>query len=265
MWLVLETEEYLARSGDRELVDRLKPRLLDIAGYFADYLNGDGLLENLPPVVFVDATRANKLTQGVSYPSNMLWTRALDALARLYDLPAFAVRAAAMRKEILRQSWNGRWFRDHAVRDLEGRLAPSEECTEACQYYAYFCGVATSASHPDHWRTLVEDFGPQRETTGLHAEVHPTDCFIGRQLRLEVMSQAGLGDRILSDIKGYFGDMAEKTGTLWEYKSGRHSLSHGFQGHVAYLLHRATTVTKGMAREAADAPSWRQSHRHQIR
>lgn len=248
MWLVLEVEEYLSRSGDRALVDRLKGRLLGIESYFRDYVNGDGLLENLPGVVFVDASRANGLTQGVNYPSNMLWAKALDSLSRLYGLPALAKRATEMRRTILGQSWNGTWFCDNAVRAADGRLVSSGEKTEVCQYYAFFCGVATAASHPGLWRTLVEDFGPARRATGRHPDVQSTNSFIGYQLRLEVLSRAGLSARVIRDLKGYYADMAAKTGTLWEYDSERCSLSHGLQSHVVTFLFRDAQAATNVVR-----------------
>ena len=54
MWLVIEVEEYLKRSGDRATVAALKPRLVAFVEYMKTFRNSDGLLENLPSWVFVE-------------------------------------------------------------------------------------------------------------------------------------------------------------------------------------------------------------------
>ncbi|MDX1284789.1 MAG: hypothetical protein R3182_07255, partial [Draconibacterium sp.] len=46
MWFVLELEEYQYRSGDQELVDALKYRVLELIEYFEKFKNSDGLLES---------------------------------------------------------------------------------------------------------------------------------------------------------------------------------------------------------------------------
>ena len=83
MWFVLELEEYLKRTGDRATIDRARTRIYELVAFFRPYLNEDGLLEKLPKWVFVEWSRANKLVQDVSYPSNMLYAEMLDVVARL--------------------------------------------------------------------------------------------------------------------------------------------------------------------------------------
>ena len=53
MWLVMELREYLDRSGDREMIDAFKDKLYDLVEFFKQYINEDGLLENLDAWVFV--------------------------------------------------------------------------------------------------------------------------------------------------------------------------------------------------------------------
>jgi alpha-L-rhamnosidase len=57
MWLILELEEYLARSGDRALVDAFRPRVQGLLDFYAKYLNSDGLLEKLPSWVLSNGAR----------------------------------------------------------------------------------------------------------------------------------------------------------------------------------------------------------------
>ncbi|MEA3226930.1 MAG: hypothetical protein U9Q07_13345, partial [Planctomycetota bacterium] len=69
MWFVVQLEEYQARSGDRELVAALRPRLEVLYQYFQKFTNEDGLLEKLESWVFVEWSKANSFVQDVSYPS----------------------------------------------------------------------------------------------------------------------------------------------------------------------------------------------------
>ncbi len=242
MWFVLETEEYLRRTGDRTLVDALRPRLEKFVAFLWKYRNADGLLERLPSWVFVEWSRANKLVQDVNYPSNMTWADTLDAMDRLYGRPDFAAEAARVRAEVRRQSWTGTWFCDNAVRQKDGSLKLSGECTETCQYYAFFHRVATPETHPALWKTLLADFGPKRYDPSdrkkmlKHPEIWPSNAFIGNYLRLKLLERAGRGRQILDETKGYFTYMAERTGTLWENDTTSASCNHGFASYAAVLL-----------------------------
>ena len=242
MWFVLETEEYLRRTGDRTLVDALRPRLEKFVAFLWKYRNADGLLERLPSWVFVEWSRANKLVQDVNYPSNMTWADTLDAMDRLYGRPDFAAEAARVRAAVRRQSWTGTWFCDNAVRQKDGTLKLSGECTETCQYYAFFHRVATPETHPALWKTLLADFGPKRYDPSdrkkmlKHPEIWPSNAFIGNYLRLKLLERAGRGRQILDETKGYFTYMAERTGTLWENDTTSASCNHGFASYAAVLL-----------------------------
>ncbi len=242
MWFVLETEEYLHRTGDREIVDMLRPRLEKLVKFLWKFRNSDGLLEKLPSWVFVEWSRSNKLVQDVNYPSNMTWADVLDAMDRLYGRPDLAAEAKRVRAEIVRQSWTGAWFCDNSVRQKDGTLKLSGECTETCQYYAFFHKVATPESHPALWKTLLTDFGPQRydpvDRTKLlkHPEIWPSNAFIGNYLRLKLLERAGRGRQIVRETKGYFKYMADRTGTLWENDTTTASCNHGFASYAAVLL-----------------------------
>ncbi len=242
MWFVLQTDAYLRRTGDRETVELLRPRLEKLVRFLWKYRNSDGLLEKLPGWVFVEWSRANKLVQDVNYPSNMTWAEMLDAMDRLYGRPDLAAEARRVRAEILRQSWTGRWFCDNAVRQKDGTLKLSGECTETCQYYAFFFNVATPDSHPALWRTLLTEFGPGRYDSKdrrillKHPEIWPANAFVGNYLRLCLLGREGRGRQIVRESKGYFKYMADRTGTLWENDTNFASSCHGFASYAAVLL-----------------------------
>lgn len=238
MWFVLELDEYYARTGDRAMVDALRPRVLKLMDFFWKCRNEDGLLEKLPPTVFVEWSRSNALVKDVNYPTNMTWAWLLDVVARLYGVAGYAEEAEKVRETVRRQSWNGTFFVDRALRQKDGTLKPDTEATETCQYYAFFFGTATPQSHPELWKRLVEDFGPQRKKDNKWPDVAFSNAFIGNYLRFECLSKAGLSAQILGETKGYFSFMAERTGTLWEHDAPTASCSHGFASHIAHVLYR---------------------------
>ena len=238
MWFVLQLEEYAVRSGDRQLVDALRPRVLGLFDYFKPFENSDGLLEKLESWIFVEWSKANGLVQDVNYPTNMIYAAALDSAARLYDMPELAEKAGRMRETIRKQSFDGTFFVDNALRKEDGKLEVTTNRTEACQYYAFYFGVATTESHPELWRTLVEDFGPGRKQTKAHPEIHPANFLIGNVLRLELLSRDGRARQLLDESIGYLLYMADLTGTLWEHDSHVASCNHGFASHAAHVFYR---------------------------
>lgn len=238
MWFVLELEEYLHRSGDRELVDRAKTRVYDLVDYFKPFLNEDGLLEKLSRWVFVEWSAANSLVQDVNYPSNMLYAKMLEVVARLYDDPALAKQAEQIRKTIVEQSFDGEFFVDNAVRGKGGKLEVTRNRTETCQYYAFYLGTATPESHPELWTKIMNEFGPVRQTTKAYPEIHPSNAFIGNYLRMELLSREGRSKQILEENQSYYIPMARQTGTLWENMTSTASCNHGFAAHMARVLYR---------------------------
>lgn len=238
LWFVVELEEYLDRSGDRALVEALQPRVMKLLQYFERFKNSDGLLEKLESWVFVEWSAANSFVQDVNYPSNMLYARALAAAGKLYGRPDLLAQAEQVRTVIRKQSFDGKFFVDNALRK-DGQLFPTTNRTEVCQYFAFFFGIATRESHPELWQTLEKDFGPQRKQTKAHPEVHFANAFIGNVLRLELLANAGLTRQLLDESIAYQLYMVERTGTLWENDHDSASCNHGFASHGGvHLLYR---------------------------
>ncbi len=236
MWYGVELREYLSRTGDRTLIDDAKMRMYDLLGYFKGFENEFGLLEGLESWVFLEWSKSNELTQDVSFASNMLYARLLDDLGYLYGDQALVEQAAALRETIRRMAMTeSGFFCDNALRTESG-LVLSGERTESCQYYAFFCDVATPESHPELWHTLVRDFGYDRHEKGLYPEIYPANAFIGNYLRLDLLDRYELRDELYDNIKGYFTYMADKTATLWENIGDYASCNHGFASHVIHWM-----------------------------
>jgi len=237
LWFVVELEEYLQRSGDRTMVDALKPRIMKLFDYFRPFENDDGLLEKLKGWVFVEWSAANKFVQDVNYPTNMLYAAAIDAAGRLYAMPELQNKADAIRETIRQQSFDGEFFVDNAERK-EGKLQTTRNRTETCQYYAFFFNVAAPETHPVLWKTLVEQFGPKRKGTKAFPEIHESNAFIGNVLRLELLSRDGRSQQVLDESVDFHLYMADRTGTLWENVHAGASCNHGFASHLVHVLYR---------------------------
>ncbi|MEE1042723.1 MAG: hypothetical protein UH854_02045, partial [Clostridia bacterium] len=238
MWYVLELDEYYERTGDKELVNKAKDKLYNLVEYFEGFENSDGLLEKLEKWVFVEWSKANDFVQDVNYPSNMLYARMLRIMGKLYD-EKFIKKAIKIEDIIKKQSYFDGFFHDHAIRMEDGSLKVIEEdITETCQYYAFYMGVATKEEFPKLWSVLLNDFGADRVEKGLWKEIYPSNAFIGYYLRLDLLAKENEKYIVLKDIEGFFLEMAEKTGTLWEHNKPNASCNHGFTSHVIIWLNK---------------------------
>ena len=238
MWFILQIEDYARRGGDPLLVARLKTRITNLLGYFEKFENRDGLLESLESWIFVEWSKANEWVRDVNYPTNMLYSAALESAAHLYGNDLWKKKAEKIRKTILKQSYNGTFFVDNAVRDARGKLQVTRNTSEVCQYYAFFFGIATPESHPELWNRLIHEFGPLRNDKVTYPDVFRANAFVGNYLRLDILSRYGLQKQLLGEVKDYFYYMAERTGTLWENTSSHASCNHGFASYIGHLLYR---------------------------
>ena len=237
LWFILQVDDYAKRGGDMQLVSDLKERITDLLGYFAEFENEDGLLEKLESWVFVEWSKANSLVQDVNYPTNMLYSAALASAANLYGNSEWQKKSDDLREQIQRQSFNGDFFVDNALRE-NGTLKVTDQITEVCQYYAFFFDIATPESHPELWKKVAGEFGPNRDAETTYPNVAMANAFIGNYLRMDILSRQGLQSQLLSEIEAYFFYMAERTGTLWENVHSQASCNHGFASYIGHVLYR---------------------------
>ncbi|MBI4025742.1 MAG: hypothetical protein HY360_12230 [Verrucomicrobia bacterium] len=237
LWFVLQMEEYFIRSGDRAMVDGLRPKIVRLFEYFRQFHNSDGLLEKLPGWIFVEWSKANDFVQDVNYPTNMLYASALEAADRLYRLPSLAADAERIKNAIRQQSFDGRFFLDNALREDRG-LRVTTNRTEVCQYFAFYFGVASPQTHGRLWDTLRDEFGMERNPSRSYPDVHRANAFVGNYLRMELLSRYDCHARLLEEARDHFHKMAEITGTLWENDDVRASCNHGFASHVVHVWYR---------------------------
>ena len=239
MWYVLEVEDYLTNrntTADKELFRESIYNLLD---FYARSENSDGLLEDLPSWNFVEWSKANQWTKNVNYPTNFLYAQVLEAAYNLYGDEACLEKCKKVRAAAVEQSFDGRLFRDHALRGEDGKLTLCEDISEICQYYAIlFAGIdITDEKYTELRRLVREVFGAVRKEE--MPEVEVINAFIGVYLRLEAMLKIKEYDLVLSDVENFFGHMEKLTGTLWENRFIHGSLDHGFASYAAVAMMKA--------------------------
>ena len=248
MWSIIQLVDYVRRSGDAAMAAAFRARAEGVLAWFRKGRNAEGLLEDLPGWVFIEWSDAANFTKGVNYPTNMLYVRFLDAFAELYGDEGCREEAERLRGTIRRLSWNGEWFRDHSLRGEDGVLTTPGDCSEVCQYLAFFSGVAAKERDPDLWRRLVDEMGPMRKDDA-YPSVCRSNLLFGYSLRFVMLSEAGLSARVLEEVKSCYLPMAEKTGSLWEaVSSDGSSCCHGFPSLAAWVLVRDALGVKRIDR-----------------
>ncbi|MDD4107100.1 MAG: hypothetical protein PHH93_00080 [Prolixibacteraceae bacterium] len=235
MWFVLELEDHVRRTGDKAFVQSFRDRVYALLNYFTQYENVDGLLEKLDGWVFVEWSQSNLLVQDINFPTNMIYARMLKAVSVLFDDPEAGEKANKLVSCIRERSFNGQFFTDNEIYK-NGKPVSSGECTETCQYYAFFTCIATPELYPDLWQILLRDFGPKRVEKRLWPKIWPSNAFIGNFLRLELLLQQGKYTQLIDECLGYFAYMAKRTGTLWENITDYASCNHGFASYAAVFI-----------------------------
>ncbi len=241
LWLILQLKEYLIRSNDIDLINRFESKIHKLLGFFANYENEDGLLEAVPGWNFIEWSKANDLVEGLSYPTNMLYSKALKSASELYKNDEYARKSEKVKNEVLKQSFNGKFFIDNAKR-VDGKLVLGKEISEVCQYYAFFMDVATKESHKELYNKLIKNFGPKGVPTEETKNVYPAAPFIGYILRLDILEQNGFYNDLAQNIVDYFYAMTEKTGTIWEHAKPSASCCHGFASYILCWLDKLSKV-----------------------
>lgn len=243
-WFVLQLKEYYERSGDREIIDAAKTRVYQLLGFTEKYENEDGLLQKIDSWIFVEWSQANDFVLDINYPSNMLYSKVLDAASELYSDNVLHEKAEKLRETVRKKSFDGTFFCDNAVINENGEAIRTQNHTETCQYYAFFTKTATKETYPELYEKMFTVFGPDRNTDETYPDVPVSNAFIGNYLRLFILFEDGEYEKILKETESFFLPMAEKTGTLWENMSDYASCCHGFASHVAYWLNKITDTEK---------------------
>ncbi len=242
LWYLLELEQYVRRTHDEQIIADSRVKVDGLLRFFEQHENELGLLENVPGWTFVEWSMANdpEFVKGINFPSSMLYSGALRAVAKIYRRPELIEKADRIVETIrsMARLESGFWC-DNAVRGEDGVPALTGNTSETCQYYAFYFGIATPERDADLFRILREEFGAGRDQETCYPTVHKSNAFIGNILRISYFSENGFAADALSQVVDYYHYMAERTGTLWEYNTPHKSCNHGFASLIAAFILRS--------------------------
>ena len=242
LWYIVQLEDCLTRTGDKEFVLKHREKVYGVLNFFEKSENEYGLLENLEGWVFVEWSKANDFTDGVNFPSNMLYAGAIESAGRIFGDEKLLQKAQKIKNTIKSLAWDGELFIDNAVR-VNGKLTLTTNVSETCQNYAMFFGVITSRENPAYFGKLDDRFGALDEKA--NRKVHRANMFIGFILRLEILFREGKYAQILKESKEAFLPMAKATGTIWEHFEDHSSCNHGFGAVVGRLVAESIKKLQG--------------------
>lgn len=243
MWYAIIACEYCKKSGDAAFAEKIREQVYGIVRFFKKYENEYSLLESLDSWVFVEWSQANSrdFVCGVNFPTNMMYMRVLEDVAALYGDVDLEEKAKKMKYAIAQLSFNGEFFEDNRVRNEQGELCRTGNVSEACQYHAFYFGIASRDSHPALYGKLLKDFVPDRDRSTVYPKIDKANIITGVMMRESVLAEDGHLEQVLCEVKKVFGMMASLTGTLWEHVNEFASCNHGCASYAAYIIVRAYT------------------------
>ena len=244
-WLIAEIREYYERTGDRELIDRMKPR---IDGFFdgVSKLCGEHGLFESHSTVFVDWSLSNnrEYVYPISSAANVLYAYSLECYDALYGVPEAREHAAKIRKTLKETTIDGggydpRFILHDSLEYKDGKLKGKPFYSEAAQYTMLWGGLFSEEECPGLIDAVVNELGPAPNRKPPTLDIGAANMFIGLCIRLDMLSKLGYTDVMLKEIRRLCGHMLkEGPGTLWETVSGTSSCCHGFMAHIGVLLSR---------------------------
>ncbi|MGI6714424.1 MAG: hypothetical protein ACOX3K_05225 [Bacilli bacterium] len=235
LWFIICVIEQLQKGELLAYKEQIVQKVYEIFAYFSRYQNSDGLLEDLDGWIFIEWSIANSdaFIQGVNYPCNMLFYKALRLAGEVLQDRKLLAQAKRVRAGIIALSFNGEWFIDNSVRDDNGHLHKTTNCSETCQYYAAFSGVlAGSVNHKTFLNKLVHRVDEQQFDG-------KSNIIPGLLMRLEMLMNLNEFALALTETKMIFGVMAASSKTLWENTSHHASLNHGIASYAACVIERS--------------------------
>ncbi len=246
IWYVIITCEYILNSGDNKLKKLAKPQIKALLKFFEKFENSDGLLEDLESWIFIEWSQANApdFVCGVNYPSNMMYYKMLLAVDKVWHTEKLVKKCERIKKNIIKQSYNGEFFEDNRIRK-NGKLISVDHMSEACQYHAFFSGIATKETFPELYDKLYNVFVPSRDKKAVYPNIDKANVITGLVMRETMLIENGEVEKALKETVDVYGIMAKKTMTLWENVHSLASCNHGIGAYAGCIVIAALTGFTG--------------------
>lgn len=232
MWFILQLDQYKGRNKNVN-IEEYKQLSYNLLKHFESFENEFQLLENLSGWNFVEWSEANAWTEGINFPTNMLYCHINKIIGGWFNDKALITKSEMLKRKIIELSFDGKFFGDQALRNQDNVPILCEHISEVCQYYAFMFEIADRENFNELYKMLVTDFVPGSENWN---NIEKANAFMGMYMRMELLLKWGHKDQLLKEIKMFFGHMSDITGTLWEHKHMTNSLNHGFTAYLCVLL-----------------------------
>lgn len=244
-WLVIEICEYYERTGDRELIERLRPRLDAFFDGVSELCGEHGLFDS-HSTVFVDWSLSNshEYVYPISCAANVEYACALECYDKLYGVPEAKAHAEKIRTALKAVAFDGggydkRYIMHDSLEYKDGKLRGKPFYSESAQYTMLWGGLYTEEEFPQLIDAVVNELGPCPERKPPTLDIGEANMFIGLCIRLDMLSRLGYHEQMLKEIRHLCGIMLkEGPGTLWETVGGKSSRCHGFMAHIGVLISR---------------------------
>ncbi len=208
-WFI-SIKQYYDYTGDEDFVREMWPRMVTLMDYVLSRTNTDGMAEGRPDDwIFVDWTDFPMHKRGTLCFEQLLFLKALETMAECavrFSLTAtrnYAALADSLRKAVKDTFWSDAHHAYlHAMED--GSL--NTQITKFPNMFAILYGLAT----PEEQRLITRH-------VMLNADVPPITTPYMRFYELEALCRMGLQDRVLKEMKDYWGGMLRLGATtFWE-------------------------------------------------
>lgn len=236
LFYIKEIFDYYQRTGDKTLVRRARKKIYALLKFFKKKENKSGLLEDTGGKVYFDGD-IQYLSDGVNYPLNMLYCYCQYLASLTYGDPELAERSTRLRDEIIEQAFDGDYFADRALR-IKRKLCVQPERSEACQYFAFYFGLATPNTHPVLYKKLLTEYG-HLNNPGRTGELRCIDSLPAFLLRQEILLRYGEAEAVFNECTGLFKNKYPETKTLFYNPNGDKCI--GMAAHAAVLALKAAT------------------------
>ena len=212
--------DYYQFTGDTAFVREMWPKMVTLMDYVMGRVSDDGMVYGQDDDwIFVDWVDFPMHKRGALCFEQMLFLKALDAMRFFADLigvacPVSSDSVAALRQTLEDTFWSdGRHAYLHAVED-DG-LNP--QVTKFPNMFAIIYGIASAAQRRDIMQHVM-----------LNPAVPAITTPYMRFYELEALCMMGLQERVLDEIRNYWGGMLrEGATTFWEkYNPAEHGTEH---------------------------------------
>ena len=212
--------DYYQYTGDAAFVREMWPRMVTLMDYVLSRTNADGMAEGQPDDwIFVDWVDFPMHKRGTLCFEQILLMKAMETMATCAKLLGinksdYRVKSEMLRNKIKQTFWSyEQKAYYHAIE--EGTM--NRQITKFPNMFAILYGLAYEEERNEIMRSVM-----------LNPDIDPITTPYMRFYELETLCMAGLQERVLKEMKAYWGGMLREGATsFWEkYVPSEHGTQH---------------------------------------